>query len=281
MKKKVEILVLSDIHLGSKSCKAAELLNYLKSIKPQIIILNGDIIDTQQLSNLPSDHLRVINRLMKLMSNGTRIYYLTGNKDASLRRFADFSSGNFFLREQLVLQLGDKKFWFIHGNILDNFSWYKRIAAYMLKPLYACWATLKNDVTPTFLDDKYEEAIIKLAHTEGYNAVVCGHSHQPKISKNESIQYLNSGDWVENMTALEFSYGEWHLYRYDPLDYDLINPKLHIKNQDLDSDELKLLQPTTLIRKQKLKKPKEYILIRQLNTHDWIHNDSVWDGIEY
>ena len=120
MKRRVEILVLSDIHLGSKTCKATELLNYLKSVKPQIIILNGDIIDTAQLKSLPSTHLRVINRFMKLMTNGTRIYYLTGNHDASLRRFSDFNSGNLFLRDQLILKLGNKKYWFFHGDVLDN-----------------------------------------------------------------------------------------------------------------------------------------------------------------
>lgn len=271
MKKKVEIVVLSDIHLGSKSCKATELLNYLKSIKPQIIILNGDIIDTKQLSTLPIEHLRVINRLMKLMSNGTRIYYLTGHNDASLRRFTDFNSGNLFLREQLVLKLGEQKFWFFHGHILENTSWLKRFSIKLLKPFLNKKHSLNNS---------FEEKAISIADTEGYDAVVCGNSHKPKIINNGKIKYFNSGDWVENMTALEYNFGEWNLYCYDPLDYDLINPKLHIRNIEIDNDELKLLQPTPLIRKQKLAKPNEYVVIKQLNTYDWVHNEDLWDGIE-
>ena len=69
MKRKVEIVVLSDIHLGSNMCKAAELLTYLKSIKPQIIILNGNILATKHLKSLPQDHLRIINRLMKFLES--------------------------------------------------------------------------------------------------------------------------------------------------------------------------------------------------------------------
>ncbi len=287
MKRRVEILVLSDIHLGSKTCKATELLNYLKSVKPQIIILNGDIIDTAQLKSLPSTHLRVINRFMKLMTNGTRIYYLTGNHDASLRRFSDFNSGNLFLRDQLILKLGNKKYWFFHGDVLDNSmigaQWLSHFFARHFGFLYffnKLFKGNKSSKTEKYIQ-KFEEKAISMAHTEGYDAVVCGHVHQPEIKHSENIVYLNSGDWIDNLTALEYSFGEWSIYKYDPLDFDLINPKLHVKDIDIDNDELKMVQSTQLMKKQLLKKPNEYVVVKQIDTHDWVHNDAVWDGIEH
>ena len=287
MKRKVEILVLSDIHLGSRACKAKELLNYLKSIKPQILILNGDIIDTTQLKTLPRDHVRVINRFMKMLANGTRIYYLTGQQDATLRRFSDFSSGNLFLRDQLVLKLGDKKYWFFHGDAMDSemgisgflsrfLSRYLGISQF----LNSLFKTKKLGQSEKEVQ-QFEQKAVEMAHTEGYDAVVCGHVHIPKMAQHDDITYLNAGDWVENMSSLEYNFGEWSVYQYDTSDFDLINPKLHVKDLDLDEDEQKLVASSEDFKKQVLKKPNEYVVVRQRNTQDWIHNDAIWDGIEY
>jgi UDP-2,3-diacylglucosamine pyrophosphatase LpxH len=280
MKRKIEILVLSDLHLGSKTCKSKELLNYLKSIKPQVLILNGDILNTHNLKSLPLDHLKIVNRLMKMMTNGTRIYYLTGSSDSSMRRFSDFSSGQLHLRDQLVLQLGGKKYWFFHGDALDSTfpktSWLKTFLSKYL-PFFQA----KNAVKTGKLAEKFEAKALKHADTEGCDAIVCGYTHQPKIVKNETTSYLNSGDWVENCTALEYNFGEWALYKYDPIDYDLVNSKLKVTDLELDEDEMKILQSEKEAKKAILQKPKEYVVIRSHNTEDWAHNEQIWDGIEY
>ena len=89
-KRKVEILVLSDIHLGTRGCHARELCKYLKTIKPKILILNGDIIDFWQFSKRywPSAHMKVIKQIITMASKGTVTYYITGNHDETLRKFA-------------------------------------------------------------------------------------------------------------------------------------------------------------------------------------------------
>ena len=94
-KRTVEVLVISDVHLGTYGCHAAELLRYLKSIKPGMVILNGDIIDIWQFSKsyFPEPHLKVIRRIMKFITEGTPVYYLTGNHDEMLRKFADMDIG--------------------------------------------------------------------------------------------------------------------------------------------------------------------------------------------
>jgi UDP-2,3-diacylglucosamine pyrophosphatase LpxH len=274
MKRKIDIVVLSDIYLGSKASKATELLNYLKSIKPQIIILNGNILATQQLKTLPKEHFRVVNRLMKMLSNGTRIYYLTGDSDASLRRFADFNSGNLFLRDQLLLQLGGKKYLFFNGDMIEpKQSFFSKA----IKKAFA-FLGLKSKSLNKEIDLDFENKVIEIANTEGCDAVVCGHTQEPKIVLNQPIQYFNSGDWVFNMSALEYNYGEWSIYKYDAMDYDIINPKLHVKNNDQDEDDLNILYPKK--KKLSLKRPKEFVVVRERETDNWVHNDAVWDGLE-
>ncbi|MEP7254071.1 MAG: UDP-2,3-diacylglucosamine diphosphatase [Ginsengibacter sp.] len=121
-KGKVEILLLSDVHLGTYGCHAKELLCYLKSIKPKTIILNGDIIDIWQFSKRywPKSNMKVVKHLMGWMGKGTKIYYITGNHDEMLRKFAGFKMGSLRIVNKVVLPLADDKTaWFFHGDVFD------------------------------------------------------------------------------------------------------------------------------------------------------------------
>ena len=110
-KRKVEIVVISDLHLGTFGCQAANIYAYLKSVEPEILVLNGDIIDIWQFRKnyFPKTHLKVIKQILSLASKGTTVYYLTGNHDEALRRFSDFSIGNIHLQDHLVLNLENGK----------------------------------------------------------------------------------------------------------------------------------------------------------------------------
>ena len=120
-KRELDLVVLSDIHLGTYGCHAKELLNYLESIKPKTLILNGDIIDIWQFRKqyFPKSHLNVIKKIIDLSANGTEVYYITGNHDELLRKFSDFTMGNLKLVDKLVLNLNGKKAWFFHGDVFD------------------------------------------------------------------------------------------------------------------------------------------------------------------
>src|SRR6516225_1010145 len=118
----LDVAILSDIHLGTYGCKAKELLNYLRSINPHILILNGDIIDAWQFSKryFPVSHMMVIKEIMQFITNGTRVFYITGNHDEVLRRYADIQIGNFALTDKLVLEIDNKMTWIFHGDVFDN-----------------------------------------------------------------------------------------------------------------------------------------------------------------
>ena len=90
--RELDLVVISDIHLGTYGCQAKELLKYLKSIDPKIVILNGDIIDIWQFNKryFPKPHMKVVKHLLKWIVEGKEIHYLTGNHDEMLRKFKDF-----------------------------------------------------------------------------------------------------------------------------------------------------------------------------------------------
>src|SRR5687767_10061428 len=106
-KREVELVVISDVHLGTYGCHAEELLKYLKSIKPKKLVLNGDIVDIWQFSKRywPATHMQVIKHIVGLISKGVKVYYITGNHDEMLRRFVGFKMGSLRIVNKVVLTL--------------------------------------------------------------------------------------------------------------------------------------------------------------------------------
>jgi len=245
MKKRiVDLVVLSDVHLGTYGCHAKELLAYLSGIKPKILVLNGDIIDIWQFrkSYFPKSHLKVVKKLLDFAAKGTKVYYITGNHDEMLRKFSDTSMGNFSIVDKVVLELDGKKAWFFHGDIFDNSvhhaKWIAKLGGigydylillnrfinYLLVKLgrepYSLSKKIKASVKKAvkFISD-FETTAADLAIENNYDYVICGHIHEPKLeikeNKRGKVTYLNSGDWIENLTALEYNKKRWKLYRHD------------------------------------------------------------------
>ncbi|MEI7898564.1 MAG: UDP-2,3-diacylglucosamine diphosphatase, partial [bacterium] len=120
-KRQVDLVIISDVHLGAFGCHAKELLHYLRSIKPKTLILNGDIIDIWQFRKryFPKSHLMVIRYLTGLIAKNTKIIYITGNHDELMRKFVKFNIGSFKLVNKLLLDLDGKKTWIFHGDVFD------------------------------------------------------------------------------------------------------------------------------------------------------------------
>ena len=266
-KREVELVILSDVHLGTYGCHAEELLRYLKSIKPKRLILNGDIIDMWQFSKRywPKSHMQVVKHITGLLAKGTKITYLTGNHDEMLRKFAGFKLGSFQIANKKVLSLNGQSAWIFHGDVFDvtmQYSkWLAKLGAigydtlivinsfvnFISKLLGRGKISLSKKVKDSvkqavkFIDD-FEKTAADIAISNGYIYVICGHIHQPAMRKitteKGEVTYLNSGDWVENLTALEYQQGVWRIYKYQE---DLVAQKIklskHIRHS-LDNDEI-------------------------------------------
>lgn len=245
----MEVLVISDIHLGTYGSKANELLKYLHTVDPEILVLNGDIIDIWQFSKryFPKSHLKVIKYLTGLLTKGTRIFYVTGNHDEMLRRFVGFELGEFKIVNKLLLNLGGQKTWIFHGDVFDitmkHSKWLAKLGAIGYDALihlntFMNWISRKMGKGKISLSKKikgsvkgalkyindFESTAAEIAIQNGYDTVICGHIHQPQSRKikdreGKEVTYLNSGDWVESMSALEYCDGKWEVYQYvnDPL----------------------------------------------------------------
>ncbi|WP_298998922.1 UDP-2,3-diacylglucosamine diphosphatase [Flagellimonas sp. S174] len=249
-KRKIELAVISDVHLGTYGCHADELITYLNSIQPKKLVLNGDIIDIWQFKKrfFPASHLKVLKKVIGMASRGTEVYYITGNHDEMLRKFTDISMGNVQISNKLVLNLDGKKAWIFHGDVFDvsiqNAKWLAKLGGYgydmlilinslinwclikMGREKYSLSKRIKNSVKRAvkYIND-FENVAAELAIENDYDYVICGHIHQPKKerieNKNGSTLYLNSGDWVENLTALEYSFKRWRVYHYN---HDKLSP---------------------------------------------------------
>lgn len=239
----VEVVVISDIHLGTVGCHARELLSYLRSIHPRVLILNGDVIDIWQFTKYywPRAHMKVLKRLLKILASGTEVYYVTGNHDDLLRKYGEQHLGNLHLVNKVVLTLGGRKVWFFHGDVFDvvqrHSRWLVKLGSLgydllilinrMANALSLALGQGRISISKRIKDGvksavnfigNFEETAAAAALEHGFDVVVCGHIHQPVMRQVEAeggrVLYLNSGDWIENLTALEFNEGSWTLFRF-------------------------------------------------------------------
>ena len=270
IRRELDIVVISDVHLGTFGCHSTELLQYLKSIRPKILILNGDIIDSWQFqrNQPPSDHLAIIQCLLKMSDKGTKVYYLAGNHDDIVRGYSPIVDGNIVLRNHLELVIDQKKYWIFHGDIFDASVMISRSIAKIGLRSYQYLIGLNRIINRLRLYlgmsrlslaqhikhrigralkyiENYENIISSHALKNEYDVVVCGHIHVPAIKSmlGGKVTYMNSGDWVENLTALEYQHQNWKIYYYDPADYPPVSKRLQVSKDKKPEAKRKKKEP--------------------------------------
>jgi UDP-2,3-diacylglucosamine pyrophosphatase LpxH len=241
--KQYKTVIISDVHLGSEGSKAKEVTLLLKSVTCETLIMNGDIIDGWQLKKGGSwkkKHTAFFRTVLKMIENQqTKVVYLRGNHDDFLDQIIPFSLGKFFtIQRDYILKSGKKNFLIIHGDIFDSVTSNMKWLAYLgdigytllltfnkLYNQYRSWRGLeyysfsqriKQRVKEAvnYVSD-FEEKLVALAKANHCDGIICGHIHKPDIRQIGDITYMNSGDWVESLTALvEDHKGNWELLRF-------------------------------------------------------------------
>jgi UDP-2,3-diacylglucosamine pyrophosphatase LpxH len=245
IRREADVIVLSDLHLGTYGCHAMELVDYIRSIQPKILILNGDIIDIWQFRKhyFPAAHMQVIKEVFSLMAKGTQVVYITGNHDESLRRYSGLQMGNLLLTDKYVMDLDGEKTWIFHGDVFDATTkgsakmiaklggqgydmliLLNRAINWLLKMVgkekMSLSKKVKNSVKKAVSwISNFEQIAAELAIEKKYKNVICGHIHQPQIKEVKTdkgtVTYMNSGDWIENLTSLEYNQGKWEIFQYE------------------------------------------------------------------
>lgn len=256
MKNHYKTIVISDVHLGTSGSKTKELVRFLKINSCDLLILNGDIIDGWQLrksGEWKRKHTRFFQRILKMIEeHNTEVIYTRGNHDDFLDQVLPMKIGKLSIVKDHILESHGKKYYVVHGDIFDSITskmkwlallgdigytfllWLnKQYNNYRVRrglPYYSLSQQIKLKVKSAvaYISD-YEEKLAELADNKGCNGVICGHIHHPEIKMFGHIKYLNSGDWVESLSALVEDFdGEWSLTYY--------NETKKIKTSDHTSD---------------------------------------------
>lgn len=236
-------IVLSDIHLGTNGCKAKEVNHFLKNNTCETLILNGDIIDGWQLQKSGAwkkHHTKFFKRILQMIEyHNTYVIYLRGNHDDFLDHIMPLKLGNISVQRDYIHNSHGKLFYVVHGDVFDSITtklkWVAKLGDvgytfllwmnqrynnYRSKrglPYYSLSKVIKAKVKSavSYIGD-YENQLVILAKINKCDGIVCGHIHQPALKEIDGILYMNSGDWVETMSALveDFS-GNWSIIYYD------------------------------------------------------------------
>ena len=276
MKRNLDILVISDLHLGTYGSEADEVLAYLDTIDADKIVINGDFVDIMLFNKRfwPSSHMKVIKYFLDLISQGKEIYYVTGNHDELMRKFLNFKIQNFKIVNQVVLDTNEGKVWMFHGDVFDfsiQTGWLTKLAGFLYDYMimFNSWINKKimrplgrkrlnfsksikaNVKTAVQYFANFEMKAAKIAQKNGYKYVVCGHIHTPKIQSfninGEEIIYMNSGDWLESLSSLEYVNNKWSIYMHKRTEqeYKGDDSRIEMTNKELYKDliaEFKILQ---------------------------------------
>ncbi|MCF0059505.1 UDP-2,3-diacylglucosamine diphosphatase [Dyadobacter sp. CY356] len=242
-------IIISDLHLGAGGSKAEEVTNFLKSYSCKKLILNGDIIDAWQLKKYgvwKRKHTMFFKRVLKMIEeNKTKVIYIRGNHDDFLDQIIPLRLGKHFqIRKDYILNSSEKRFYVTHGDVFDsittNLKWlaylgdigytfllwvnkfYNKYRAWRGLPYFSLSQKIKQSVklAVNYMSD-FEEKLTELARSRDCDGVICGHIHHPAIRDINGITYMNSGDWVETLSALVEDFeGNWNLIYYNQQHYD-------------------------------------------------------------
>ncbi|MDP4576491.1 MAG: UDP-2,3-diacylglucosamine diphosphatase [Burkholderiaceae bacterium] len=220
---------ISDIHLGTRGCKADFLLDFLKNNESDQLYLVGDIIDGWQMRRnwyWNQAHNDVVQKILRKARKGTSVVYVAGNHDEALRDFLGLSFGEIqIVNEARHLLRDGRALWVTHGDLFDGVIQHAKWLAYLGDSAYTVILNINDHYNrlrhrlglsywslSQFLKHKvknavsyitsFEEALTQEARRRGYDGVVCGHIHRPEIREIDGILYCNDGDWVESLSAL-------------------------------------------------------------------------------
>lgn len=251
LKRKLDIVVISNVYLGTNACHAKKLLNYLNSIEPKHIILNGAFIGNNQKTknNYPKSHLKVLKKIESFYTNGVKVTHISKNDHNSFRNVMPLYHKNISIVNKLLLDLDGKKTWIFNSNEMEVFNQFSfwlikfgnlgyeiLIIVNRLLFKYFRKSRLSNYSSISKNSLRFEDSVTDFAISKGYHYIICSHTQLPKIvlktTKKGNTTYLNSGDWVKNFTALEYRLKRWKLYQYSKDKLLPFNPDDTLKNME-------------------------------------------------
>ena len=261
-------IFISDLHLGTESSKVKEVMHFLRNTRCERLVLNGDIIDGWQLNRgslWTSEHTKFLRFILKRIEKKTLdVIYLRGNHDDILGRFLPMQFGSLSIVEDFVHESKSGRYLVLHGDVFDTITknfvflahlgdwgykflmslnrWYNKYRAWRGKEYYSLSKAIKAKVKAAVnFVSSFEEKITKLAQAKECTGVICGHIHTSDNKKIGGLHYLNSGDWVESLSAIvEHSNGRMQLvyFRDFVSDYPMKQDTADLESKNTDELDL-------------------------------------------
>ncbi len=232
---------ISDTHLCCKDSQADMLYRFLDSFKCEYLYLVGDILDAWYVgkrTHWPKIYNRIMRKLLKMATKGTRVIYVPGNHDELARHLAGYTLGNVVITESMYHRTVDgRRMLVVHGDQFDTIVKYHVWLSHLGGTAYDALIFLNsiiNAVRKRFnlpyvslagavrrkvkgavqVLTNFESTLVEIAKKEGVDGVICGHIHSPAVKEIDGITYLNSGDWIENCSAIvEHLNGDFSIVR--------------------------------------------------------------------
>ena len=259
-------IVISDIHLGTKDSKSKELSKFLKYNHCRKLILNGDIVDGWHLrrrGKWKKKDTRVFRRILSMIEHhGTEVIYVRGNHDDFLDKMVPIVFGNIKIVNDYEIKRENRTYFVTHGDVFDvvssNMKWLAKIGDVGYKILL--WMNRRHNrrrallglpydsvsqkikqrvkLAVSYISD-FEDVMVDYARMKGYNGVICGHIHKPDNKIIDGIHYLNSGDWVESLSAVvEDNDGKWEVIHYDTVIPDEVPTSVDKARDDEEPEKI-------------------------------------------
>ena len=259
---RVRSIFLSDIHLGTRACQAGRLLSFLRQYDSEHLYLVGDIIDFWAMNrgiHWSREQNTFVQKVLKRARHGTRVIFIPGNHDESLREYAGTYFGDIQLVQEHIHETADgKRFAVLHGDEFDQVTRHHRWVAVLGDVAYnllvrintwlsfarrtlgiagywslAGYAKRKVKGALSFIYD-FEDSVMRGARDRGLDGVICGHIHSAALRRIDGLTYMNCGDWVDSCTAIV----EHHDGRMELVDW-ITEPSL---DSTEESDDITLEQ---------------------------------------
>ncbi len=195
-------IIVSDLHLGSRHFCYQEFERFLKSIPQDYeLILNGDIIDNPK-AQLAPPHQSIL-RLIKRLSYAQSVVWVQGNHDneSPPNGFGKVSFKSFYSIENRLLIIHGYDFDEIMPRNQDFIKAFKLMHDVRVKlgarPVHVAEYAKKWKLLYNVLRKNVMMNAVNCALENGFQTVVCGHTHYPEDRVYNGIRYINTGAWTE------------------------------------------------------------------------------------
>jgi UDP-2,3-diacylglucosamine pyrophosphatase LpxH len=204
-------LIVSDIHLGSRSSQAGSLAQLLETDYDRLI-LNGDTINNLNLRKLKPKHWRLISRLRDI-ARRRELILIRGNHDVTPGEKNVFGPRDVLatllgvpLHDEYQLKMGARQYLILHGDrfdptlhwpiLTDAADWCYR-AVQEVNQKAAKWLKRRVKKLGGVMEFVKRRAV-QYAKDLGCQGIITGHTHYSDDEWIDGVHYLNTGCWVDH-----------------------------------------------------------------------------------